>query len=180
MTAEIIIDNFGIGNAVVVKQNKKIIDFFIDPPRDRHVLFYPPKAFMNAIDKGESPTILGDGSEAFDFVAVEDCAKANVCALKSNATDSFYNVGTGKRTSLKELAEILLELTDCKKPLKYIPRSQATFVKNRVGCPEKASKEINYTSSIDLKEGLQKLIDWRNSHKQAVASRRGAQRIVSN
>ena len=48
---------------------------------------------LDAIDRGESPTILGDGSEAFDFVSVEDCAQANVCAMKSNATDSFYNVG---------------------------------------------------------------------------------------
>ena len=55
----------------------------------------------DAIDHGESPTIMGDGSEAFDFVAVEDCGRANVCAMKSDATDENYNVGTGKRTSLR-------------------------------------------------------------------------------
>ena len=60
---------------------------------------------LDAIDRGEGPTILGDGSEAFDFVAVEDCARANVCAMKAETTDRFYNVGTGTRTSLKELAE---------------------------------------------------------------------------
>ena len=49
----------------------------------------------------KSPTIIGDGSEAFDFVAVEDCAKANICAIKSESSDSFYNVGTGIKTSLK-------------------------------------------------------------------------------
>ena len=70
---------------------------------------------LDAIDKGESPTIMGDGSEAFDFVAVEDCAYANVCAMKSEAQDRNYNVGTGIRTSLKELAEKLIELTDCEK-----------------------------------------------------------------
>ena len=37
---------------------------------------------LDAIDRGEGPTILGDGSEAFDFVAVEDCARANICAMK--------------------------------------------------------------------------------------------------
>src|SRR5919112_3186737 len=50
---------------------------------------------LDAIDNGQGPTILGDGSEAFDFVAVEDCAKANVCAAKAEASDRFYNVGTG-------------------------------------------------------------------------------------
>ena len=64
---------------------------------------------LDAIDRGEGPTILGDGSEAFDFVAVEDCARANLCAMRAGVTDRFYNVGTGKRTSLKELAEKLLE-----------------------------------------------------------------------
>ena len=129
---------------------------------------------LDAIDRGESPTIMGDGSEAFDFVAVEDCGLANVCAMKSDATDEFYNVGTGIRTSLKELAELLVELTDCKQPINYAPRSQATLVRNRIGCPKKASEQIGYTATIHLKEGLQRLIDWRASHKAEVASRRKA------
>ena len=132
---------------------------------------------LDAIDRGESPTILGDGSEAFDFVSVEDCAQANVCAMKATASDSFYNVGTGIRTSLKELAELLIELTDTSKPINYAPRSQATLVRNRIGCPKKASEEIGYTADIELREGLQRLIDWRASHKAEVEARRDAQRV---
>lgn len=127
---------------------------------------------LDAIDKGQSPTIMGDGSEAFDFVAVEDCGLANVCAMKADTVDQFYNVGTGKRTSLKQLAEMLLELTGCNKPITYAPRSQATLVRNRIGSPKKASSEIGFTSVIDLREGLQRLIEWRASHKAEVAVRR--------
>jgi UDP-glucose 4-epimerase len=129
---------------------------------------------LDAIDRGQSPTILGDGSEAFDFVAVEDCAKANICAMKSDVVDRFYNVGTGKRTSLKELAEMLIELTGSKKPIQYAPRSQATLVRNRIGCPKKASAEIGFSASLDLQAGLQGLINWRASHKAEVAARRKA------
>lgn len=129
---------------------------------------------LDAIDRGQSPTIMGDGSEAFDFVAVEDCGLANVCAMKSDATDQFYNVGTGKRTSLKELAEMLVVLTNCKQPIQYAPRSQATLVRNRIGCPKKAAKEIGFTAEIDLNEGLKRLIDWRANHKAEVAVRRNA------
>lgn len=129
---------------------------------------------LDAIDKGDSPTIMGDGSEAFDFVAVEDCGLANVCAMKSEATDRFYNVGTGKRTSLKELAEMLRVLTHCDKPINYAPRSQATLVRNRVGCPKRASAEIDFTAQVDLNEGLKRLIEWRASHKAEVAARRRA------
>lgn len=127
---------------------------------------------LDAIDRGEGPTILGDGSEAFDFVAVEDCGRANVCAMKAAATDSFYNVGTGKRTSLKELAGMLLELTRCERPITYAPRSQATLVRNRIGSPKKASAELGFTAKLDLQEGLKRLISWRATHKAEVDSRR--------
>ena len=127
---------------------------------------------LDAIDRGESPTIMGDGSEAFDFVAVEDCGLANVCAMQSEATDQNYNVGTGIRTSLKELAEIIIEITGCDRPINYAPRSQATLVKNRVGDPVKASKEIDFTAQIDLRDGLQRLINWRSNHKAEVEQRR--------
>ena len=129
---------------------------------------------LDAIDCGESPTILGDGSEAFDFVAVEDCGLANVCAMKSDATDRFYNVGTGKRTSLKALAEMLLALTASTQPIQYAPRSQATLVRNRIGCPKRAAAEIGFTAKIDLQEGLRRLIDWRSNHRAEVESRRRA------
>jgi len=123
---------------------------------------------LDAIDQGKGPTILGDGSEAFDFVAVEDCAAANVCAMKADTVDRFYNVGTGRRTSLKELAGMLLTLTKCKQPIQYAPRSQATLVRNRIGCPKRASAEIGFNASIDLMEGLRRLIDWRSSHRAEV------------
>jgi UDP-glucose 4-epimerase len=129
---------------------------------------------LDAIDRGEGPTILGDGSEAFDFVAVEDCGRANVAAMKASVTDSFYNVGTGKRTSLKELAEMLIEITGCKLPINYAPRSQATLVRNRIGSPKKATEEINFTAKLDLVEGLKRLIEWRANHKAEVEARRKA------
>lgn len=127
---------------------------------------------LDAIDRGEGPTILGDGSEAFDFVAVSDCGRANLCAMKSDAVGRFYNVGTGKRTSLKELAEILLNLTGCNQPIEYKPRSAATLVRNRIGSPARARDEICFEAKVDLEEGLKALIDWRSSHQAAVSNRR--------
>jgi UDP-glucose 4-epimerase len=129
---------------------------------------------LDAIDKGQGPTILGDGSEAFDFVAVEDCAKANLCAMRAGVVDRFYNVGTGKRTSLKELAEMIVELTGCEKEISYAPRSQATLVRNRIGSPKRAKKEIGFEAKVDLMEGLKRVIDWRRTHKAEVAARRRA------
>lgn len=120
---------------------------------------------LDAIDRGEGPTILGDGSEAFDFVAVEDCARANLCAMRATAADRFYNVGTGTRTSLKELAERICHLTGCNQPISYAPRSQATLVRNRIGSPKLAAEEIGFTAEIPLDEGLRRLISWRAADK---------------
>ena len=127
---------------------------------------------LDAIDRGEGPTILGDGSEAFDFVAVQDCGRANLCAMKASAVDRFYNVGTGKRTSLKSLAEMLLNLTGCNQPIQYAPRSQATLVRNRIGSPVRAKADIGFEAKISLEEGLRELIAWRKSHIAEVAARR--------
>ena len=132
---------------------------------------------LDAIDRGDSPTILGDGSEAFDFVAVEDCALANVRAMQASASDRFYNVGTGTRTSLRQLAEMLIELTGTDKPINYAPRSTATLVRNRIGSPVRASEEIGFTAEIPLREGLQRLIEWRAGHKAEVEARRQAMGI---
>lgn len=127
---------------------------------------------LDAIDRGESPTILGDGSEAFDFVSVLDCARANICAMRADVTTGYYNVGTGRRTSLKELAEMLLQITGSNQPIRYAERSLATLVRNRIGCPKRAAEEIGFTAKIGLRDGLEDLIAWRSSHKAEVAQRR--------
>ena len=58
-------------------------------------------------------------------------------AMKAQMPQILYNVGTGIRTSLKELAERVIELTECSKPISYAPRA-TTLVRNRIGCPKKA------------------------------------------
>jgi UDP-glucose 4-epimerase len=131
---------------------------------------------LDAIDNGDGPTIFGDGSEAFDFVAVEDCAGANVFAMKADTTDTFYNVGTGNRTSLKEMAEMLVRLTGTSRPINYAERSEATLVRNRIGCPKKAATEINFTAEVPLEEGLKRVIEWRAADKAAVEQRRAKAR----
>jgi len=131
---------------------------------------------LDAIDQGNAPTIFGDGSEAFDFVAVSDCGMANVKAMQADVALGYYNVGTGKRTSLKELAQKLLDLTGSDKEIQYQERSQATLVRNRIGSPDKAIKELDFKAEIDLDEGLAALIDWRKNHISEVEARRAKAR----
>lgn len=117
---------------------------------------------LDAIWEGKEPVLYGDGSQSYDFVYVEDCANANVCAAKANTTANFYNVGTGVKTSLKQLAETILKLTNSNLKIKYHDAGP-TFVKNRVGGTKKASEEIGYNYSINLEEGLKRTIAWYES-----------------
>lgn len=126
---------------------------------------------LDSIDNGQQPVIYGDGSQSYDFVHVKDCARANVCALKADVPFGFYNVGRGVKTSIKELAEILLELTGTDLKIKYEPAG-LTFVTNRVGSTEMAERELGYKWTIELREGLQSLIDWRRQNIEELELRR--------
>ena len=126
---------------------------------------------LDRLDQNLSPIVYGDGSQAYDFVYVTDCGRANVCAMKADTVDTFYNVGMGIKTTIKELTELILEVTGSDLQIQYKP-SGTTFVKNRVGSPIKANKEIGFEAKTDLRIGLQELIEWRNSHKEALERRR--------
>ncbi|UCE88913.1 MAG: NAD-dependent epimerase/dehydratase family protein [Pseudomonadota bacterium] len=126
---------------------------------------------LDNLDRGKPPVVYGDGSQAYDFISVVDCARANVCAMKAEATDEFYNVGTGIKTTIKELAELILEITGSDLEIQYEPGGM-TFVKNRIGSPVKASEQIGFTAGTPLRRGLEELIEWRRTHKEGVARRR--------
>ena len=87
--------------------------------------------------------------------------------MQAEVNDEFYNVGTGIRTSLKELAERIVRLTGSNQPIQYAPRSQATLVRNRIGSPVKARTQIGFDAKIDLDDGLRRLIAWRAADRAA-------------
>lgn len=118
---------------------------------------------LDNLDKGNPPVVYGDGSQAYDFIYVGDTARANVCAMKSDVSFGFYNVGRGIKTSIKELTEILLKITGSDLPIEFEPAGQ-TFVTNRVGDPVAAIKDLGFEWRVDLEDGLRRLIEWRKAH----------------
>jgi len=123
---------------------------------------------LNKIDAKEPITINGDGSQAYDFIYVEDVARANICALKSDKDFGFYNVGTGVQTSIKELVNTILRLTNADNEITYVPYAPddaRQFVKNRILSPAKAEREIGFKYQYSLEEGLKRLIKWRKLNK---------------
>ena len=119
---------------------------------------------LNKIEAGESPVINGDGSQAYDFIYVEDVARCNVNAASSDKQFGFYNVGTEVQTSIKELCDTILRLKNSDLKVKYNPYSAddaRALVQNRIGSKKAAEEEIGFLYKYGLEEGMQKLIDWR-------------------
>lgn len=116
---------------------------------------------LDNLDQNQAPTVYGDGSQSYDFIYVTDCAAANVCAMKSDSTDAFYNVGTGTKTSILELTHNIIDLRAANSTIHFEQAGQ-TFVKNRVGCPKKAELELGFRAKVPLKDGLTLLMQWRD------------------
>ncbi|MBI2968187.1 MAG: NAD-dependent epimerase/dehydratase family protein [Bacteroidetes bacterium] len=136
------------------------------PGQDQHAAYSGVIPIMlNKIDANEPPVINGDGSQAYDFIYVDDVATCNVQALKSDIGFGYYNVGTGVQTSVRKLCDTILTLKNSKLKVTYKPYSAddaRALVQNRIGSPVKARDEIGFQYSYSLEDGLKKLIRWRD------------------
>jgi UDP-glucose 4-epimerase len=121
---------------------------------------------LNKIDANEPPVINGDGSQAYDFIYVEDVARCNIAAVKSDVSEGFFNVGTGIQTSIRALCDLILRLKNSDLKVTYKPYSAddaRALVKNRIGSPVKAKTELGFEYKYDLETGLLRLIKWRDT-----------------
>jgi UDP-glucose 4-epimerase len=135
------------------------------PGQDQHAVYTGVVPIMlNKIAANETPVINGDGSQAYDFIYVEDVAKANISALTSKIECGFYNVGTEVQTTVKDLCETILRLKKSNLKVQYqpyAPDDARQYVKNRIGSAKKATTDLRFAHKYNLEQGLQKLIDWR-------------------
>jgi UDP-glucose 4-epimerase len=115
---------------------------------------------LDRIERGEQPVIHGDGSQVFDFVHVDDVARANVLAMKSDVADQNLNIGFGVQTTINQLVQHLLALTGSTLQPEYRPNEQM-FVTNRVGSTELAKKLIGFEATVPLLDGLRSVVEWR-------------------
>lgn len=126
--------------------------------------------WLDAIEANQPPLIFGDGRQSMDFVFVGDVARANVLAARSDVTDEVFNVGTGTQTSLSELCDLLLQLTDSSlRPERREARQVANVQARRAGV-EKAARLLGFRANVSLQEGLQELICWRQSMRAVPAA----------
>jgi nucleoside-diphosphate-sugar epimerase len=115
---------------------------------------------LDRIFAGERPIIFGDGTQMYDFIYVEDVARANLLGMKAECADECFNIGMGVGTTINELVRLLLELAGSTLEPDYRPLEQS-FVTERIGSTEKALRLLCFQATTPLKEGLRRVIEWR-------------------
>lgn len=125
--------------------------------------------FAEALLKGESPNILGDGEQTRDFTYIDNVVEANMLAMRATrGAGQAYNVAAGGRISLNSLLETMKQLTETDVPAKY-GETRPGDIKDSYADVRKAAELINYKPEISVEEGLKRTIDWyRNAELQNV------------
>jgi len=116
--------------------------------------------WMERIESGLPPIILGDGLQTMDFVHVHDIARANILAAKAPVTDEVFNVASGRETSLNELAEMLLAVMGSTLKPEYGPARKVNPVARRLASTDKARDLIGFSAEVDMEAGLRDLVAW--------------------
>ncbi len=125
--------------------------------------------FTSRILNNKPPYLFEDGEQLRDFVHVKDVAKANLLAIERSGADyKAVNIGTGKPTSIKKVAEIIAKaLGSNLKP--YISnRFRKGDIRHCYADISIAKELLGYTPSIEIEEGLKELAAWASKEKWGV------------
>ena len=115
--------------------------------------------FLESLKKGEPLVIYGDGNQTRDFICVDDAVQACMLAIRcENCSGKTFNIGSGKQTSINELAHILAELVGNPNPKIIYTDKREGDIRESYSDITKAKKELGFNPKFSLREGLKKLL----------------------
>ena len=117
--------------------------------------------FISALLSGERPVIYGDGEQSRDFTYIDNVVYANLNAASSpGASGKVINVANGERITLNQLLHELKELTGNQHVTAEYLEPRVGDVRHSLADITMARELLGYESKVDLREGLQRTIDW--------------------
>lgn len=115
------------------------------------------------------PLQLDNGGVASrDFVYVEDVARGLLACAERGAPGDVYNLASGVETTIRDLAEQIVELSGSSSELEIAPRRPWDHSILRFGSPEKARQELGFEAAVPLEEGLRRTIAWTRENLELV------------
>jgi GDP-L-fucose synthase len=128
-------------------------------------------ALIRKMDGADGEVVLwGDGSPTREFLYVDDCAEGLVLAAQRYDRAEPVNLGTGVETSIREVAELVADLTGFRGEIVWdtsMPNGQP----RRSLDASKAERLFGFRAQTGLREGLERTVAWYRSH--ALAGDRG-------
>ncbi len=115
--------------------------------------------WMERIESGTPPLILGDGLQTMDFVHVADIARANILAARADVTDEVFNIASGTETSLAELAKALSDVMKSDLAPEHGPARAVNGVTRRLADTRLAEQKLGFRAELDLHQGLEGLVE---------------------
>lgn len=118
--------------------------------------------FIDALRRGESPQVHGDGRQSRDFAFVDDVVAANLAAATAPAevcSGKVYNVAGGKEQSLLDLLDVLRDVLDRDVPAVHVDPRPGD-VRHSYADLSAAAADLGYRPSIDFREGLARTVAY--------------------
>jgi GDP-L-fucose synthase len=139
-------------------------------PRDNfdletsHVIPALIRKMIDAQERGEHEIVLwGDGSPTREFLYVDDCARGIQLAAKTYDDPEPVNLGTGEEISIRELAELIAELTGYEGEIVW-DTSKPNGQPRRKLDVTRAEERFGFHARVGLREGLSQTIGWYREH----------------
>jgi GDP-L-fucose synthase len=129
-------------------------------PESSHVIPALIRKCLEAIDRGEPEIVCwGDGTPTREFLYVEDCAEAIVLAAERYDGAEPVNIGAGFEISIKELVEVIVELTGFRGQIVWDP-NKPNGQPRRCLDTSRAWEWFGFRAKTGFREGLQRTIEW--------------------
>ena len=117
--------------------------------------------FSSRLLNDQPPTIFEDGEQSRDFVHVSDIVRANLLAIETDGGDyQAMNIGTGRATSVKEIAELLARGLGKDIGPEIVGKYREGDIRHCVANIDKAKRLIGYEPAVSLEKGLAELLEW--------------------
>ena len=107
----------------------------------------------------EDITIHGEGDQTRDFVFIDDIVDANLAAARTDYTGEGYNIGTGESVTIRELAELIQDVTDTDSDIVHTEPREGDIDRSRANV-SKASEKLDFEATVSLQKGLERTVEW--------------------